>query len=146
MAGFALINTRSHRSGRVDYNVAEFFVARKYRRRGAATEAVCQVLARYPGHWEIAVAERNVAARRSGRTGLRQMSLNWFNLRATASIGAAVSGVFARLSMPSLARPRVNTFSDRPLLARNGHANRVAQCPLSGEERKTSARNEYFRL
>jgi predicted acetyltransferase len=63
LAGFALINTRSHRSGRVDYNVAEFFVARKYRRCGVATEAVCRVLTRYPGHWEIAVAERNVAAR-----------------------------------------------------------------------------------
>ena len=63
LAGFALINTRSRHSGRVEHNMAEFFVARKYRRRGVATEAVCQVLARYPGHWEVAVAERNVAAR-----------------------------------------------------------------------------------
>jgi predicted acetyltransferase len=63
LAGFALINTRSQHSGRVEHNMAEFFVARKYRRRGVATEAVCQVLARYPGHWEVAVAERNVAAR-----------------------------------------------------------------------------------
>ena len=63
LAGFALINTRSRRRGRVEHNMAEFFVARKHRRRGVATEAVCQVLARYPGHWEIAVAERNVAAK-----------------------------------------------------------------------------------
>ena len=63
LAGFALINTRSRHSGRVEHNMAEFFVARKYRRRGVAAEAVCQVLARYPGHWEVAVAERNVAAR-----------------------------------------------------------------------------------
>jgi predicted acetyltransferase len=63
LAGFALINTSSRASGRVDHNVAEFFVARKYRRCGVATEAVRQVLVRYPGHWEIAVAERNVAAR-----------------------------------------------------------------------------------
>jgi hypothetical protein len=28
-----------------------------------ATEAVGQILAQYPGHWEIAVTERNVAAR-----------------------------------------------------------------------------------
>ena len=118
LAGFVLINTRSHRSGRVDYNVAEFFVARKYRRCGVATEAVCQVLAQYPGHWEIAVAERNVAARAF-----------WFNLRATASIGAAASGVFARLSMPSLARPRVNTFSDRPLLAQGRHSFRPDRNP-----------------
>lgn len=63
LAGFALINTRSRCSGRVEHNMAEFFVARKHRRRGVATEAVSQVLARYPGHWEIAVAERNVAAK-----------------------------------------------------------------------------------
>jgi len=38
-------------------------VARKHRRRGVATEAVRQILALYPGHWEIVVAERNAAAR-----------------------------------------------------------------------------------
>jgi predicted acetyltransferase len=41
--------------------MAEFFVARRYRRCGVATEAVRQILAQYPGHWEIAVAEHNVA-------------------------------------------------------------------------------------
>ena len=63
LAGFALINTRSHHNGSIEHNVAEFFVARKHRRCGVATEAVGQILAQYPGHWEIAVAERNVAAR-----------------------------------------------------------------------------------
>jgi predicted acetyltransferase len=63
LAGFAFINTRSRRRGSVEHNMAEFFVARKHRRRGVATEAACQILARYPGHWEIAVAERNVAAK-----------------------------------------------------------------------------------
>lgn len=63
LAGFALINTRSRRNSRIEHNMAEFFVARKHRRRGVATEAVRQILAQYPGHWEIAVAERNVAAK-----------------------------------------------------------------------------------
>jgi predicted acetyltransferase len=63
LAGFALINTLSRYGGRAEYNMAEFFVARKHRRRGVATEAVRRVLARYPGRWEIAVAERNMAAR-----------------------------------------------------------------------------------
>ena len=61
-AGFALINTRSHRGGTVERNMAEFFVARKHRRLGIAREAVRQILARYPGHWEIAVVESNIAA------------------------------------------------------------------------------------
>lgn len=62
LAGFILINTRSHRGGRVEHNMAEFFVARKHRRRGVATEAIRQILLLYPGHREVAVAERNAAA------------------------------------------------------------------------------------
>ena len=63
LAGFALINTRSHYGKSVEHNMAEFFVARKHRRRGVATEVVRQILARYSGHWEVAVAERNLAAK-----------------------------------------------------------------------------------
>jgi predicted acetyltransferase len=63
LAGFALINTRSHRGGTVERNMAEFFVARKYRRHGVATEAVRQLLALFPGRWEVAVVERNAAAK-----------------------------------------------------------------------------------
>jgi predicted acetyltransferase len=63
LVGFALVNTRSHRGGSVEHNMGEFFVARKYRRLGVATEAVGQILMQYPGHWEVAVAERNLAAR-----------------------------------------------------------------------------------
>jgi len=62
-AGFALINTHSHRGGAIERNMGEFFVARKHRRRGVATQAVNQVLSRLPGRWEIAVAERNLAAK-----------------------------------------------------------------------------------
>jgi predicted acetyltransferase len=62
--GFALLNNHSHRNGEiVERNMAEFFVARKHRRGGVATEAVRQILALYPGRWEIAVVERNAAAK-----------------------------------------------------------------------------------
>jgi predicted acetyltransferase len=63
-AGFALVNTHSHLDGgEVERNMAEFFVARKHRRRGVAAEAVRQVLALHPGRWEVAVVERNMAAK-----------------------------------------------------------------------------------
>ncbi len=62
-AGFALLNGRSHLTGgRVEHNMGEFFVARKYRRRGVATAAFHQVLGQHPGVWEVAVAARNLAA------------------------------------------------------------------------------------
>ena len=62
-AGFALLNQRSYRDdGFVERNMAEFFVARKHRRRGVASEAVRQILAGYPGLWEVAVVARNKGA------------------------------------------------------------------------------------
>ncbi len=61
--GFILVNTLSHRGGTVERNMGEFFVARKHRRHGVASEAVRQVLALYRGRWEVAVAQRNEAAK-----------------------------------------------------------------------------------
>ena len=64
LAGFALINTHSHRDGgHIGRNMAEFFVARPHRRRGVASAAVRLILAGYPGRWEIAVAARNRPAK-----------------------------------------------------------------------------------
>ncbi|MDB5482820.1 MAG: hypothetical protein JWO83_3873 [Caulobacteraceae bacterium] len=63
VAGFALVNTVSHRGGLVERNMGEFFIARLYRRRGVAAEAVRQILALYRGRWEVAVAERNTVAK-----------------------------------------------------------------------------------
>lgn len=63
LAGFALINTHSRRGEKVKFNMADLFIAREYRGRGVATEAVRLVMEQYPGRWEIAVAEHNVAAR-----------------------------------------------------------------------------------
>jgi predicted acetyltransferase len=63
VAGFALVNTHSHVSGgSVERNMAEFFVARRFRRHGVASEAVRQILSLHPGSWEIAVAARNTGA------------------------------------------------------------------------------------
>jgi predicted acetyltransferase len=64
VAGFALLNTHSHLSGgHIERNMAEFFVARKHRRRGVAAEALRQILHLHPGQWEVAIAERNMAAK-----------------------------------------------------------------------------------
>jgi predicted acetyltransferase len=62
-AGFALLNTHSHHGGTVHRNMAEFFVARKFRRHGVASEAVRQIFSWHPGGWEVAIAEQNAAAK-----------------------------------------------------------------------------------
>lgn len=62
LAGFALINTFAHSGLPVDHAVAEFFVARKYRRAGVGRAAALSVIRTKPGQWELAVARRNTAA------------------------------------------------------------------------------------
>jgi predicted acetyltransferase len=62
LAGFALLNDVSHAGRSVDRNVAEFFIARKYRRSGIGSLVAHQLFTRYPGRWEASVARRNAAA------------------------------------------------------------------------------------
>ena len=62
-AGFALVNDHSPSGAPLDRNMAEFFVMRRYRRCRAGSAAVRAILSRYPGRWQIAIAERNVGAK-----------------------------------------------------------------------------------
>ena len=62
LIGFALLNGVAHSGLPVDRNMAEFFIARKYRRSGVGTAAAQKIFSRYPGLWEAAVARRNTGA------------------------------------------------------------------------------------
>ena len=70
-AGFALVNQKSHVGQAIDHNMAEFFVARKYRRGGVATAAFHQILALHPGTWEVAIIEPNLAAQKFWPTAIK---------------------------------------------------------------------------
>jgi predicted acetyltransferase len=64
LAGFVLVQKGSQISGDADvWDVAEFFVARGYRRDGVGTRAAHEVWRRLPGRWEVRVLDRNEAAR-----------------------------------------------------------------------------------
>jgi predicted acetyltransferase len=76
LAGFALINPHSHSGEKVEFNMAELFIAREHRRRGVATEAARLILAQFPGRWEIAVAEHNVAAKIFWSRMLARLNVN----------------------------------------------------------------------
>ena len=62
LAGFALINAFAHSGQAADRSMAEFFILRKYRRGGVGAAAVAEILRRYPGRWEVAIARRNTPA------------------------------------------------------------------------------------
>ena len=57
-AGFVLVK----REGNV-WDVAEFFIARGYRRRGVGMNVAHEVWRRFPGRWEVRVMEANLTAR-----------------------------------------------------------------------------------
>ncbi len=59
IAGFVLLNRWSALDRPLDRAVAEFFVLRKYRRARVGTRVAHIVFRRYPGRWEVPVAEYN---------------------------------------------------------------------------------------
>jgi predicted acetyltransferase len=63
IAGFVLVKKGSELTcSDTVWDMAEFFVVRGYRRRGAGTEIAHQVWTRFPGQWEVRVMESNQAA------------------------------------------------------------------------------------
>lgn len=64
LAGFVLAEkgSRINRDPRM-WDVAEFFVVRRYRRRGVGAAVAHEVWRRIPGPWEVRVLEANAPAR-----------------------------------------------------------------------------------
>jgi predicted acetyltransferase len=63
LAGFALVQERSRLSGDESVcDVAQFFVLRKYRRRGVGERAAAWLFDRFAGPWEVRQEHKNVAA------------------------------------------------------------------------------------
>jgi predicted acetyltransferase len=80
LAGFALVTRGSPASGDpTDFDVAEFFVVRRYRRCGVGQRAAFLLWNRFPAGWIVRVAEGN-------RKGL----LFWASVIAEYTSGTAV--------------------------------------------------------
>jgi len=64
LAGFVFVKRGSELSG-VDtvWDLSEFFVVRRYRRRGIGTQIAHEVWRRFPGTWEVRVMQSNTSAR-----------------------------------------------------------------------------------
>lgn len=63
LAGFALVSGRSRLTGSEGvFDLAEFFVMRRYRRRGVGLAAACAAFDRFGGPWEVRQREDNPEA------------------------------------------------------------------------------------
>jgi ribosomal-protein-alanine N-acetyltransferase len=61
IAGFALVNSAGTDSA-VEFNMAQFFVLRKFKGRGVGRQAATTCFSMYPGLWEVLVIPGNVGA------------------------------------------------------------------------------------
>jgi predicted acetyltransferase len=63
-AGFALLAQQPfpYMPADADFHLAEFFVAKPYRRRGVGRVAAEATLRRFPGRWSLAVVDANAPA------------------------------------------------------------------------------------
>lgn len=60
-AGFVLTNDEVHAPGNT-HAIVEFFVVRKYRRRGVGRKAAMDIMSQCPAKWEVRVIQENRAA------------------------------------------------------------------------------------
>lgn len=62
LAGFALVNCYPLMDTEADYTMAEFFVMRKFRKRGVGRQAAYQLFDRFPGKWQLKYFLENKAS------------------------------------------------------------------------------------
>ncbi|OAJ75345.1 acetyltransferase [Brevibacillus sp. SKDU10] len=66
-AGFVLL--RKIRSQEIEYySIAEFFIMRKYRKRGIGRKVAFRLFHQFQGEWEISQIEQNISAQKFWRT------------------------------------------------------------------------------
>ena len=75
LVGFVLVTRGSEPSddGK-SWNMAEFFVLRRYRHRGIGTELAVKVWRRCPGRWQIRVMEKNALARKFWKSSITKFT------------------------------------------------------------------------
>ena len=62
LAGFVLIRDGAHFAGEGTREISEFFVLRKYRRRGVGERVATRIFDMVPGKWELTELSSNVEA------------------------------------------------------------------------------------
>jgi len=61
-AGFVLLNKPPYAPKDIDYCINEFFILKRYRRKGYAKAAIEKVFTMYPGKYVVLQVKKNIAA------------------------------------------------------------------------------------
>jgi predicted acetyltransferase len=85
LAGLALIKKGSEVPADENvWDIAEFFVVRRYRRRGVGTSIAHQLWRRFPGPWNVRVMQSNSSARQFWEHAIKTFSRFYLRLIALA--------------------------------------------------------------
>ena len=71
LAGFAIVDKKGSDTS-VDFNMAQFFVLRKFKNKGIGSYVAKKCFDRFSGIWEVMVLPRNEGAYRFWRSTIRQ--------------------------------------------------------------------------
>lgn len=77
LAGFAIVDKKGTDSA-VDFNMAQFFILRTYKRKGLGKYAAFYCFNHFPGEWEIMVMPGNEGAYRFWRSIIKEYTNNIF--------------------------------------------------------------------
>lgn len=77
LAGFAIVDKKGSDAG-VEFNMAQFFIARKFKSKGIGRYVAAQCFKNFPGEWEVMVLPGNEGAYRFWRSTIKQYSENNF--------------------------------------------------------------------
>ncbi|CDZ76612.1 anhydro-N-acetylmuramic acid kinase [Legionella massiliensis] len=77
IAGFAIVDKKGSEA-EVDFNMAQFFIARKFKNKGIGRYVAEQCFKKYPGEWEVMVMPGNQGAYRFWRSIIKDYSKNDF--------------------------------------------------------------------
>jgi len=99
LAGFVLVKKSTISDRDPAWDMAEFFIVRRYRNRGIGAGAAHEVWKRFPGQWKVRVMQSNVLARH-----FWQRAISAFTGEATFPVPAEQGGerwqVFSFVSKP----------------------------------------------
>lgn len=77
LAGFAIVDKKGSEPN-VDFNMAQFFVTRKFKNKGIGHYVAAQCFKKFPGDWEVMVMPGNEGAYRFWRSAIKQCSRSNF--------------------------------------------------------------------
>ena len=77
IAGFAIVDKKGSDST-IDFNMAQFYILKKFKSKGIGQHVVCQCFDKFQGDWEVMVMPGNEGAYRFWRTIIKNYTHNNF--------------------------------------------------------------------